>query len=168
MAPLVFLDVDGVLNSQTWLYSSEQQRLEVHYFGHEYLMMEPRAVELLNRLIEASGAEVVISSSWRHGFDPGQMQGFLDKRGFRGKVIGATPTWLGNGNCRGDEIQAYIDESAEGRGKATPNFGCPVPFVILDDDADMEHLMPKLVRTTWLDGLQEAHIEAALRHLEAR
>jgi len=161
---LLFLDIDGVLNSAAWLYASDRPE-GMEFLGNEHLMVSnPAAVARLNLILSKSGAEVVISSSWRHGFDPGRMQDILDRAGFSGKVIGATPTWMGNGNVRGDEIQAWLDDNG-GRGKATENYGWPDPFVILDDDADMAHLLPKLVHTTWAHGLLDEHVEAALGHL---
>jgi hypothetical protein len=38
-------------------------------------------------------------------------------------------------------------------------------FVILDDDADMEHLLPRLVQTSMDDGLQDRHVEKAVEIL---
>ena len=50
---IVFLDVDGVLNSEVFFTSAPKEERET--------MMDSKAVKLLNQL---EGAMVVISSSW--------------------------------------------------------------------------------------------------------
>ena len=109
-------------------------------------MIDPAAVELLNRLVASTGAKVVISSSWRVCRTLEQIQDDLRSRGFVGEVIGATPSIIGH---RGHEIAAWLTEHG------------PASFVILDDDSDMAHLKPRLVRTTFARGLQLEHIETA-------
>jgi hypothetical protein len=41
----------------------------------------------------------------------------------------------------------------------------PRSIVIIDDSADMVHLTPWLVRTTYLTGLQPEHVDQALKVL---
>lgn len=53
MTPLVFLDVDGVLNDHT--------PQENGYCG-----IEPKLASRLNRVLRLSGAEIVVSSAWRY------------------------------------------------------------------------------------------------------
>lgn len=164
----IFLDVDGVLNSHGWYINRprktrlEQEQIErFEHFQHD---LDPVPIQRLNRLIEATGAKVVISSTWRKIWKtPEEMQHLLDSKGFKGEVIGVTPvldtysssSGLWTAKVRGDEIQAWIDEN---------NF--TGKFVILDDDADMAHLMPFLVKTTMETGLLDEHVEQALKILE--
>lgn len=94
MKPILFLDIDGVLNR----YASKEP-------------IEPDCVERLNQIVESTGAGIVITSSWREWFTPWEMQQLLDTAGFRGDVIGETPILLGQ--PRGAEIRAYLkDEPA--------------------------------------------------------
>lgn len=162
---LLFLDVDGVLNSAEWLYSTEQQRLEVEYVGNEHLMLNRDMMGRLNRILGASGAKVVISSSWRTGHELPRLREILVAAGFEGEVIGATPnsvTRPGDARAyRGHEIQAWLDRNG-GKGREAENFGWPAPFVILDDDRDMVHLLPRLVKTTFAKGLTDRHVTRAL------
>jgi len=57
---VVFLDLDGVLNSRAWWNLGRSCGLPwpVNQF-------DPNAVQRLNRLLSESGARVVLSSAWR-------------------------------------------------------------------------------------------------------
>lgn len=66
-----------------------------------------------------------------------------------------TPTL---GGLRGHEIQDWLRHRAERRDDVEA-------FVIIDDDSDMDHLLPKLVKTTCATGLLDEHVEAAARLL---
>ena len=50
---LIFLDVDGVLNSAEWLETNQGE-------------IDPAKVRLLKQMIDATGAKVVLSSTWRN------------------------------------------------------------------------------------------------------
>jgi hypothetical protein len=110
---------------------------------------------------------VVVSSTWRHGYTPKGLQLLLEARGFKGKVIDKTPSlW----RARGLEIQAWLDEHHEHlslQGYTCPPFpGSVESLVILDDDTDMEHWLPRLIRTDNKVGLQAVDIERAIKMLE--
>lgn len=138
---IVFLDFDGVLNCHLYLTGVR--------WTNDELMLDTAAIERVNRLLEASGAKVVISSSWRHGWCQRRLEQMLKLRGFLGEVLGTTP--MSAGTCRGHEIQAWLDK----------NPGVE-SFVILDDDSDMDLLMDRLVRTTFADGILDSHVDRAL------
>lgn len=136
--PIVFLDIDGVLNSEDF------------YRRHDPIPsppLDPVAIARLDRLCAASGAAVVLSTAWRG--EP-RLLGWLRERGFHGVIIGQTPR-LGRVE-RGDEIAAWLNRH-----------GPPdAPFVILDDWDDMGRLRPRLVQTDQLFGLQDRHVATAL------
>ena len=122
------LDVDGVLNSTTWKRPSgpwtftEIQALarsgpemvrQPHLLEKKHLLfslrnVNPAAVALLNRVIERTGAKVVISSSWRHAFTIEGFRWLFGEKGFRGEVIGCTT--LEERLTRGAEIWAWLQE----------------------------------------------------------
>lgn len=137
---LVFVDVDGVLINLTTLLRGEAA---------------PDCVACLNWLTDQTGAGIVISSSWRK-IGVTVMRTKFREWGVTGQVVGATP-YFGRVICppwrgfpRGMEIQAYLS--------MVP----PVKsFVILDDEADMLHLCPKLVQTSYVTGLTPAAAELA-------
>ncbi|GJQ44086.1 MAG: hypothetical protein JETCAE03_35840 [Ignavibacteriaceae bacterium] len=127
MKKIIFLDVDGVLNSEVD-YLLNNKDID------ERTDLAKRPMELLNDLIAETGAEVVISSTWRLGETVESMQKMFDEKGFRGKIIGLTER-LGRGNLRGNEILQWIKDNQEYLdGKYYSNFDT---YVIFDDDSDM-------------------------------
>lgn len=146
---VLFLDIDGVLNSAEWFEKTKDVRSGLSRIDELQEMLEPRAVALLNDLLASTGAIVVLSSSWRIAYGMGFIQRALMKRGFTGRLRDKTPTI---GSPRGREIQAWLDRRRE-----------PVEsFVILDDGSDMLHLSHRLVQTSWGTGLQVEHVERAV------
>jgi hypothetical protein len=154
---VVFLDFDGVLNCHEYL----QCLNNVAYDDNDELMIDPERVALVNDILRRTHANVVISSSWRlcHSFE--KLCRILTARGFKGEVIGTTSSDLNDlpippfeTRQRGHEIQAWLDDHPDVK-----------RFVIIDDDADMAHLMKHLVKTTFASGLQPEHVELAVEHL---
>lgn len=122
--PVIFLDVDGVLITRR----SRNMRTPT-----------PRCVARLNELCSATGAVLVVSSVWRLGRPLKALRALLRGWGVKARVVGVTPRMDAE---RGHEIAAYLREHPEVE-----------RFVILDDDADMAHLMPQLVQTGFDYGL---------------
>lgn len=147
--------MDGVLNSDAFF--TEIGKTFVPGWDH----IDPKAVARLNKIIAATGAVVVISSTWRRAFSMPVMQEMLDKAGFVGKIIGHTPMKLGYVR-RGYEIKWWFDERAED--------GLPPPeaFVCLDDDREMEPFEAQTVQTMWDEGLLDSHVEPAVAILNAK
>ena len=155
-APLriVFLDFDGVLNSTAWYVHRHESGQSLALAHGKEEEIDPAAVALLNQLLDRSGALVVISSTWRM-LGLMECKDVLHARGFTGKVVDVTPR--SSHGVRGREIQAWLDA-----------YHRPVErFVILDDESDMEHLMPRLVQTSQPVGLTQADVNRAVAMLEA-
>jgi hypothetical protein len=163
MAKIIFLDIGGVLVNRQSLMKASGLRSTAW----------PSCVEALNSVTKETGAQIVISSTWRYfhkqmGYESPLtfMRAKLAEWGVTGKVIGCTPDLARktNGSAlyvaveRGDEIQAWLDsESYERR---------PVEsFCIVDDDADMKHLLSRLVRTDFAEGFTQAHAARAIEML---
>ncbi len=158
---IIFLDFDGVLNSHAWYR-------EVNNAGRHVSMMpidqiDPKAITLLNEAIEATGAKIVVSSTWRLNRTIEELQAILDQFGCIGKIIGKTPRMYrdseGNRLYRGDEIQQWLNDEEDYGTFIVDN------FVIIDDDSDMAHLKHKLIQTGFDKGLQPEHVEAVIRAL---
>ena len=155
---VLFLDFDGVLNHEAYL-DDLLRRLGEHH-GQDALMLDTAAIERLNRIVELSGCEVVISSSWRHAHRRVALLRLLRSRGFEGEIAGVTPTTARKeggrflGSSRGAEIQVWLDEHP-----------AIESFAILDDNDDMEHLSPRLIQTTFTHGLREEHVELVVAML---
>lgn len=150
---LVLLDFDGVLNSHRYLYSPERPT-DMEFLGNEHYMLDPVAIGRVNTILKVTGAKVVISSSWRHGWTMDRLREILLAAGFVGEVLDKTPTGP-TGSCRGDEIDMWLQENGEGHD----------PFVILDDDSDMGHMAKYHVKTTFAEGILDEHVEEVVRRL---
>ena len=154
---VVFLDFDGVLNHAKHFDDLRTGRVIADCLDDDE-SFDKVAVERVNVIVERTGADVVVSSSWRCMFELSDICDILKRHGFRGRVIGATPrlhrTPDGEARVRGHEIQSWLDEHPDVEA-----------FVILDDDSDMAHLIPKLVKTSFETGLQDEHVERAIRML---
>jgi len=135
---IIFLDMDGVVNNP------REGRGRT---------LSAKAVELLNKLTEISGANIVISSSWRFTAPLIVIIDKLKEYGFRypERVIGCTA--LLENRCRGDEIKLWLKQ-------------VPVEsFVILDDVDDMGNLFPHLVKTDHVLLMQEHDVDKAIQIL---
>lgn len=148
--PLLFLDVDGVLNSAEWMRSVARREEREQCGASRESSLDPTLCKRLG-VLRATGAELVLSSAWRklrqprnrYGIQrPAWFEKILHRRGCRSaRFIGQTPSlWT----HRGLEIQRWLDENP-GHDR----------FAIVDDDSDMEHLAPRLVQTSWEVGLTE-------------
>ena len=150
MKKIIFLDFDGVLNSELYYKSNrysehskkQKKQLNKNYtFGDiqklpqltikQKLLLykfdiDPLAIEYLNNLIKDTNAEIVVSSTWRNKGKE-LLQQILELRGFKGKIIGVTPH--GCDCCvRGNEIRKWLQiNKLEHKCK----------YVIFDDDSDM-------------------------------
>jgi hypothetical protein len=151
---VIFLDIDGVLNSVDWMMRGGSEIINYEDGGTQ---LDPKAVTLLESIVKNSGAKVVISSTWRRMYGYEQVAVFLRRHGFTGEVIGETPYFYEPGKVRGDEIQAWLDEHPEVK-----------YFAILDDDSDMAHLMGRLVHTKYPHGLLPEHEPKILQLLQCR
>lgn len=141
----IFLDIDGVLNVISMDCGPRDE------FGGQF---HKNMVDNLARVIEQTGAVIVISSSWRHS-GLSQMQRMWEMRDLPGKVIGVTPSYyriqelrdaVDNAEHRdfaeraerGHEIQWWLDNHGKGVER----------YCIIDDDNDMlPHHQPYFVRT---------------------
>lgn len=153
---ILFLDFDGVLNSSEFFERSRLREIGETDKEHKLSMLDPKAVGLLNKIIEETGCEVVISSTWRLGNKLEFLVNLLVVKGlnkdFRRNFIGVTPRIAGSE--RGHEIQKWLDENPAEK------------FVILDDDGDMAHLMSNLVWCDFLTGLTLELAEETIRRLK--
>jgi len=141
---LIFLDIDGVLNYKLFWKEKRQceRRDELSDDAPDgaHDLCENR-IELLNSLIEDTGAKVVVSSSWRKNRTIEELQTVLDYKGFKGEVIDKTPCLYFKERedgyhrsvPRGNEIKAWMEMN---KGILGEKFS-KVKYVIFDDDSDM-------------------------------
>lgn len=132
---VIFLDIDGVLAPiRGW---------------DRYGDLDPACIGVLNDIVAQGRADVVVSSTWRHGKTVAELQAMLDAEGFSGRVLDKTPTRAA-GASRAEEIALWLAAHAVG--------GC----VIIDDHADMGDLRSHLVQTHPAHGLQPGDVARAV------
>lgn len=110
--------------------------------------IDPQAVSYLNAMTNATEAKIVVTSTWRRYCDVIKL---LEDAGVTGEIIGCTPYI--DGASRGSEIEEWLSYQEVDK------------FVILDDDADMDDLMPFLIPTEWATGLELWHVKEVIDRL---
>lgn len=142
---VLFLDIDGVLNSIATFKSRSRN-------GRERI--DPACVQLLDQVIDATDARIVVSSTWRFsGLD--YVRHVLVRFGLRNAdaIMDVTPRLPAPVAAdaaleRGLEIGAWL------RGRQDVE-----AFAIVDDDADMGPFLPRLVQTSFETGMTGDHTE---------
>ena len=147
---IIFLDIDGVLNSHRKLIEVYNKTHKPHS-GYNYPFDEI-CLNNLKRLVEVTNSKLVITSTWRkdkEGRDT--LIKALKEYQLDQSIIGYTPIL---NQPRGIEIQAYLNTLEH-----HPN------FIILDDDTDMESLIDYLVKTNISVGLTEENVEEGIKKI---
>lgn len=148
---IVFLDVDGVLNSQNKLIKLYNKTGKPHS-GNNFPFDE-KCLENLKILVEETNAKIVITSTWRKY--ERDMKILIDKfkeYDLDKHVIGYTPVLF---TSREEEIKEYLDDL-----EVTCN------FVIIDDIRNMGILNDKLVVTSSQTGFTEENMKKAIKILK--
>ena len=157
MKSYLFLDIDGVLNHSR---SPTSRKL---------FEIDPEPVVQLNRIVESTRPEIVISSTWRINHDTAAMAAKLVEKGFwfPELVVGATASIYGGSvpsiplpesrMRRGVEIIHWLETHAQ----------LPYGMVILDDETSMWVIGDRLVKTNMsTGGLKARHVEPAIQMLQ--
>lgn len=135
---IIFLDIDGVLTS---------------FRAHEQL--DRSCVALLDDLADATGARLVLTSSWRDRFGLDETARRLAGAGLRTSLVAAVPALPLH--TRSDEITQFLAGQE-----------APTTFVILDDVSVERRLIPHLVLVDEFVGLTPTDVAAAQRILARR
>lgn len=145
---IIFLDVDGVLNSINKLIEV-YNKTKKPYSGYSYPFDEI-CLQNLQILVRETNSKLVITSTWRKDMEGRQtLLNALKDYELDKDVIGYTPILLGE--KRGTEIKKYLCNLED-----RPN------FIILDDDKDMEELLPFLIKTNVQTGLTYKNVQEAI------
>src|SRR5262249_28853162 len=111
--------------------------------------VDPSCVQVLNDIVAQADAEVVVSSTWRHGKTVAELQAILEASGFAGRVLDKTPTGS-PGMQRGGRIPAWAPPTATDR------------HVRTDDHGNMGALRHRLVQTHPSQGLRPGDVPRAV------
>ena len=160
MKKILFLDIDGVLNSARWY--TRINNIPRDRFGHAF---DPAAIENLSKIIAATGADIVISSSWKcFGLDG--LRAMWKERNLPGKVIGSTPNTISDKMLLNMNLDAMDEVALRGleieewlslHGKKVSH------YVILDDvDSFLASQKTHLVLTNPMEGLSKEDVAKAV------
>lgn len=138
---IIFLDIDGVLNSGDYMRAlhviTHNAKKEGSSTRDEFgQLFDPRCITYLDYIIRMTGAKIVISSTWRY-FGLSKLKDMWAKRNLPGEVIDIT--------CKRTEVDPELEERHY---QPNTDRGYEIQqwledhtgiesYVILDDDCDM-------------------------------
>lgn len=152
--PIIFLDFDGVLNTE-----QHQAKLAVDRLPNKDAwgpLFDPRAVANLRKIIDATDAAIVISSSWRYIHQPGSLRMMWEVRELPGEILDTTPYGAAY-ISRGEDIECWLSQHGQH------------DYVIIDDLDDFyptQH--DRYVETNPIVGISEADAKTAIEILKSK
>lgn len=160
----LFLDFDGVLNSEKFFVAridkpKNKEESNITNF-------DPKAIALLNHIIENTGALIVVSSTWRKSRTIEELQQLLGNVGVVGQVYSKTPVFNEEYVFRGNEIEAWLQKEQQTEKGISFSMISPYKYVILDDDSDMMlHQKDFFVKCSYKTGLTKSLANKAIKIL---
>lgn len=144
---VIFLDLDGVLNSAKYLLDHE-------YYG---VAIDPTRMCLLKQIIDATDAKIVLSTSWREHWEKdvakcdstgALINSIFSKHGLQ--IWDKTPQLR---TRRETEIRNWLDKHPDVKN-----------FVVLDDRLlSADYLNGHVIKTSnYFDGLDETDVQKAI------
>ena len=163
MGKVIFLDIDGVLNSNFWNADHQREISDGKYIDTE-------KVKLLSKLVKKAKADIILHSGWRFWFgsdlkpmrqEAGYLADILEKEGM--VVAGMTPDLTTEeirktkkfSKVKADEILMWLKNHPETE-----------RWVVIDDlELHNDEIAKKQVMTDPEQGLTEEDVEKALGFL---
>ncbi|MBQ8457408.1 MAG: hypothetical protein IJ540_07385 [Prevotella sp.] len=156
MMKVVFLDFDGVMDTA---YYDHVLAKEGKPHNDEYgCVFDPNCIKNLKHIIDQTGADIVVTSSWKYLMSYQDFLNMWKDRDLPGFVTDVTPEPPNRRN-RGDEIDAWIEEC---------HTDCQ--YVIIDDlgaNNFNEHQIPRLLIVNPFVGLDEDVADKAITLLNS-
>lgn len=150
---IIFLDFDGVLNTEQY-----QARLSMAGKPKKGVwgpLFDPRSVGNLRKIIESTGAEIVISSSWRYIHRLGSLRMMWEVRELPGEILDILPCGASY-ISRGEEIECWLNQHGQSK------------YVIIDDLNDFYPTqLNQYVETSPILGITEADATRAIEILNS-
>lgn len=155
MSAAIFLDIDGVLATRATYHA-----YRVKHGGNPACVTSkllcPRRVGLLETIRSATGARIVLSTSWAMQAPVESIAAWLSGLGLCGLGdIDVTPRKMSS--YRINEIRWWLEAHPE-----------VDRFLILEDEWDMHELEAHTIRTTWERGLLSEHVARGIEILGVR
>ena len=145
---IIFLDFDGVLNTgQYQAQLAMEGKPTRDAWGP---LFDPRAVENLKLILDASDADVVVTSSWRYILPARSLRMMWKERNMPGRIGAILPC---DTFClsRGEEIECWLSDHGRPR------------YIILDDvDEFSPGQHDRLVEVNPVVGISEADAERGI------
>ena len=165
MKKIIFLDFDGVLNTQ--YYQGLLQSHGKKWQDEHGAFFDPNAVKQLERIIKATNADIVVESSWKYlGLDA--MKELWEVRNLPGRIIDITPSTTSDEyllnvelddfsnkmhHCKGLEISSWLSE------KGLSN----TRYVIIDDEyVVLESQLSNFILANPYEGITEEQANKAI------
>ena len=151
---VIFLDVDGVLNS-----------VETTTLCYGFVGIDDEKVAKLRRIVEATGAQIVLSSSWKHDWEPHDKEkqnkfgDYIDQKLKKYLLSAVDKTNESDSERRGEGIIKWVGTHEVDS------------FIILDDEwFDFKELglQSRVIKTEFYDehgGLTNDHVALAIELL---
>lgn len=140
---ILFLDIDGVLNSKIYykyIYKPEE--------GHS--RFDPYCVVLIKRLVEEFSLQIVITSTWRNGVIK-RLRKELEESNLIPHLHTDWHTPVLRPANRGKEIQLWLNNHRDTE-----------DFIIIDDSENLlEYQLNKLVKTDNVAGMAQLQYQQA-------
>lgn len=147
---VIFLDVDGVLNSINHL-KEEYYKNKRPYSGYDY-PFDRRCLLNLLYLVNITDSYIVITSTWRKDkIGRNILLNELAKYDLDKRVIGYTDILY---KRRGEEVKDFLLKNSN-----------ITNFIIIDDDSDFEGLEDYLIKTNYQNGLTNDDVGKAIKKL---
>lgn len=168
MNKIIFLDFDGVLNTE--YYQGLLQYQGKLWQDEHGAFFDPNAVMQLKRIIDATDAVIVVESSWKYlGLDA--MKELWTVRNLPGKIIDITPSKISDEyllssdlenihpsmlHCKGIEISSWLSKYAKQDTR----------YVIIDDEyVILDSQLPHFILTNPYEGITEEQANRAISML---
>ena len=93
MDKIIFLDIDGVIATDKEFFTNRTNFQKKHEVAGKLRIPYPfnaKAVGVLNEILEATGAEIVLSSDWRFHWDLDELDGIFKFNGVTKSPIAIT------------------------------------------------------------------------------
>ena len=154
MAKIIFLDFDGVLNTEHYQGLLQYQGKP---WQDEYgAFFDPKAVKQLKGIVDATDADIVVESSWKYlGLDA--MKELWEVRNLPGTIIDITPSLLGKN--KGVEIASWLSKYAKQ----------DIRYVIIDDEyVILDSQLPHFILANPYEGITEEQANRAISMLNEK
>ena len=153
---IIFLDFDGVMDTAYYGHVlAKEGKLGSDEYG---VVFDPNCVRNLKYIVERTGADIVVTSSWKDLMTYQDFWEMWKSRNLPGFVTDLTPSPFGK-RKRGDQIDAWLDECK-----------ADCQYVIIDDldiNNFNEHQLPRLLQVSPFYGLDAETAKRAIELLNA-